>query len=88
MTERSVIQSETFTENGIARRKTLRSDYGRGVRHRYEEAGGAVAGAIVGRPVGAVVGGAIGAATGATAGAIDQKDRDETSVVTSEVQRP
>jgi phage tail tape-measure protein len=96
MTERSVIQGETITEDGVERRATLRKDYGAGVRHRDEEAGGAVgggvAGAIVGAvvagPVGAVVGGAIGAATGATAGAIDEKDKDEKVVVTREVQRP
>jgi uncharacterized protein YcfJ len=96
MTERSVIQSETITEDGVERRETLRKDYGTGVRHRGEEAGGAVGGgvagaivgAVVGGPVGAVVGGAIGAATGATAGAIDQRDKDEKVVVTREVQRP
>jgi uncharacterized protein YcfJ len=90
-----IIERETIIEAGTERRETLRKDYVAGVPHGDEEAGGAVGGgvagavvgAIVGGPVGAVVGGAIGAATGATAGAIDQKDKDD-SVVVTRVERP
>ena len=96
MTEHRSIERETITEDIIEHRDTLRKDYQTGVSHGDEEAGGAVAGgvagavvgAVVGGPVGAVVGGAIGAVTGVTAGAIDQKDKDETVVVTREVRRP
>ena len=95
MTERRIVESD-ITDDGVERRETLRKDYVPGApSHGDEEAGGAVAGgvagavvgAVVGGPVGAVVGGAIGAASGATAGAIDQKDKDDTVVVTRE-ERP
>jgi uncharacterized membrane protein len=94
MTERRIVESD-ITDDGVERRETLRKDYVSGAPHGDEEAGGAVAGGVVGAvvgavvvgPVGAVVGGAIGAASGATAGAIDQKDKDDTVVVTRE-ERP
>ena len=94
MTERRIVESD-ITDDGVERRETVEKDYVAGAPHGDEEAGGAVAGgvggavvgAVVGGPVGAVVGGAIGAASGATAGAIDQKDKDDTVVVTRE-ERP
>jgi uncharacterized protein YcfJ len=95
MTEHRVIERETITDDGLERPRTIEKDYVSGAPHGDEEAGGAVAGgvagavvgAVVGGPVGAVVGGAIGAVTGVTAGAIDQKDKDDTVVVTREVRR-
>jgi uncharacterized protein YcfJ len=95
MTEHRIVERETIIEDGAEHRETLRKDFVSGAPHGDEEAGGAVAGgvagavvgAVVGGPVGAVVGGAIGAATGATAGAVDQKDKDDTVVVTRE-ERP
>ena len=95
MTEHRIIERETVTEQAVEPRETIEKDFATGVPHGDEEAGGAVGGAVagavvgavVGGPVGAVVGGAIGAATGATAGAIDQKDKDDTVVVTRE-ERP
>jgi len=95
MAEHRIVARETITEDSVEHRETLRKDYAPGAPHGDEEAGGAVAGgvagavvgAVVGGPVGAVVGGAIGAASGATAGAIDQKDKDDTVVVTREERR-
>jgi uncharacterized protein YcfJ len=95
MTEHRIIERETITDDGVERRETLRKDYVPGVPHGDEEAGGAVVGgvagavvgAVVGGPAGAVVGGAIGAVTGVTAGAIDQKDKDDTVVITREERR-
>ena len=95
MTEHRIVARETITEDSVEHRETLRKDYAPGAPHGDEEAGGGVAGgvagavvgAVVGGPVGAVVGGAIGAASGATAGAIDQKDKDDTVVVTREERR-
>ena len=97
MTQERIVASETetITDDGVERRETLRKDYVQDAQHGDEEAGGAVAGgvagavvgAVVGGPVGAVVGGAIGAASGATVGAIDQKDKDDTVVVTREERR-
>src|SRR5664279_4931604 len=94
MTEHRIVEPESIIEDGAEHRETLRKDYVSGAPHGDEEAGGAVGGgagavvgAVVGGPVGAVVGGAIGAATGATAGAVDQKNKDDTVVVTRE-ERP
>ena len=78
------------------RHEPIENHYPLGIPHGDEEVGGAitggVAGAVVGAvvagPVGAVVGGAIGAASGAVAGAIDQKDKDNTVVVTHKAHRP
>jgi outer membrane lipoprotein SlyB len=85
-----------MTEHRTIERETIKEEGTRGIPHGDEEVGGAVTGgvvgavvgAVVGGPVGAVVGGAIGAASGAAAGAVDQKDKDDTVVVTPEVQRP
>jgi uncharacterized protein YcfJ len=95
MTDQTIIQRETVTEDSLAPRETIKTTSVQGGMPRGDEeaggalagaAGGAVVGAVVGGPVGAVVGGAIGAASGATAGAVDEKAKDGT-VVTQEERR-
>jgi outer membrane lipoprotein SlyB len=95
MTERRTIERENITDGGD-RLEAVEKAHVSGIPHGDEEVGGAitggvvgaVVGSVVGGPVGAVVGGAIGAASGAAAGAADQKDKDETVVVTRDVERP
>ncbi len=92
ITERRTIKRETIREEGAERHEPIENHYPRGIPHGDEEVGGAIRGGVVGAvvagPVGAVVGGAIGAASGAVAGAIDQKDKDNTVVVTHKAHRP
>ncbi len=91
-----MVERETITKTSVERPATVERTSAPGIPHGDEEVGGAitggaagaVVGAVVGGPVGAVVGGAIGAASGAAAGAVDQKAKDDTVVVTREVQRP
>jgi uncharacterized protein YcfJ len=95
MTQERIVERKTVTESSAAPRETVEKDYVAGAPHGDEEAGGAVADGVAGAVVGAVVGGPVAAPiappttapTGATAGAVDQKDKDDTVVVTRE-ERP
>ena len=88
MTEDRVIERETVTEQAVEPHETIEKDFATGVPHGDEEVGGAFLGGAAGAVAGAVVGGAIGAAAGATGGALDQKAKDDKTVVTREVRRP
>src|ERR1700704_6277455 len=96
MTDRTTIERETITDDGIERTDTVEKEYAPGPPDDGDEQvggavvgglGGAVVGGAVGGPVGAVVGGAIGATAGATAGLVDEETEDEKVVVKREEKR-
>jgi uncharacterized protein YcfJ len=90
MTDRTTIERETITDDGVERREKVEKEYAPGAPDDGDEqvggavaggVGGAALGAVVGGPVGAVVGGAIGATAGATAGLVDEETKDDEEVV-------